>query len=486
MQNNELIIQLNHCLRLMTTGIFIWLIGVPLMKDGMFVDGVQYAAVSRNLSLGIGTYWEPHFSTSLFAQFHQQPPGFIWLQSLFFRLLPDTIYPERIFCFLEGIAMLLLIAFAWKKINTDPTLNQLTWLPQLIWLSVPTVSWGLRNNVVENAMVIADWLSVLLLMRVLERKGRTLNFILAVLFLFCASFIKGFQGLFPLATPALYWLTTRRISFRKMMFLSVALSSSMAGCYFLLLNYDPALESYHQYFESRLSGFPHTFTQTTNNRFWLLSEMSLELLFPILLSAVTFFLFRNTGKSREDQNGWQQNRMALYFLLTGLSSSLPLLISFEQRTFYIITAIPFFAMATSLFIAPGLNFIIEKINWSNRKNFLHHIKILMWLLILAGFMMGYSNGGKIGRDKELITDVRTIIQYTGKNQEIAVSSGLMSEWILHGYFQRYGNISLVSGCDYCMYYIRTKNDSSRTLQGYQLINLPVSGLDMFKKTTASR
>ncbi|MEO6166861.1 MAG: hypothetical protein ABIO46_11250 [Chitinophagales bacterium] len=466
----------------MTTGIFIWLIGVPLMKDGMFVDGVQYAAVSRNLSLGIGTYWEPHYSASLFAHFHQQPPGFIWLQSLFFTFGADTIYPERLFCFVEGVVMMLLIAYAWKYLNTDPGVSQLTWLPQLIWLSVPTVSWGLRNNVVENAMVIADWVSVLLIIQAFEKKGAIFYFLLAVFFLFCASFIKGIQGLFPLATPALYWLATRKITFKKMTLVSCVMLILIGACYFLLLSYQPAFESYRQYFESRLSGFPHTLMQTTNNRLWLLFEMSVELLIPIILFVVAILFYRISTNPIENQNWLQQKRNSLFFLLTGLSSSLPLLISFEQRTFYTITAIPFFATATSLFIAPALNIFIEKINWNDKGKFLQHTKILMWVLIMAGIIMGYLNAGKIGRDQELITDVRTIMQYTGSAREIVVSPGLKSQWILHGYFQRYGNISLLSDCDYCSYYMQLKSEYNKSLPGYKLINLPASGLELFKAT----
>ena len=33
-----------------------------LVQDGMFIDGTQYAVVSKNLANGLGTFWFPHIS----------------------------------------------------------------------------------------------------------------------------------------------------------------------------------------------------------------------------------------------------------------------------------------------------------------------------------------------------------------------------------------------------------------------------------------
>src|SRR4030095_9758422 len=155
--------------KIFTYSLFVWLVVAHLFKDGMFTDGVQYATVARNLALGLGTWWEPHFSKTMFDRFHQQPPGAIWLQAFFFKTFGDSIYPERIHCLVTGVIMLILIASTWIKMFDDSNLKQMSWWPQLIWLSIPTVSWGLKNNVTENTMVIFDWLSVAFLLRVFEK-----------------------------------------------------------------------------------------------------------------------------------------------------------------------------------------------------------------------------------------------------------------------------------------------------------------------------
>ena len=56
-----------------------------LAQRGMFVDGVTYAAIARNLAEGRGTFWSPHYTATLYSIFHEHPPLGLWLESLWFR-----------------------------------------------------------------------------------------------------------------------------------------------------------------------------------------------------------------------------------------------------------------------------------------------------------------------------------------------------------------------------------------------------------------
>ena len=87
---------------LLVFSMVIWAIALPLFQNGMFVDGILYATVSRNLALGDGTFWDPFVSKTFMQHFHEQPPLVFWLQALLFKLDSHSIYPERIysFCFL--------------------------------------------------------------------------------------------------------------------------------------------------------------------------------------------------------------------------------------------------------------------------------------------------------------------------------------------------------------------------------------------------
>src|SRR5688572_2071285 len=72
-----------------------------LLQDGMFMDGVQYACVSRNLANGDGTFWFPWLHDSWVKAdspyFMEHPPLVYGIQSIFFRVLGDTMYTERIY-----------------------------------------------------------------------------------------------------------------------------------------------------------------------------------------------------------------------------------------------------------------------------------------------------------------------------------------------------------------------------------------------------
>ena len=61
------------------------------VEESMFVDGLWYASISRNLAEGYGSFWNPQFSAIIFSDFHEHPPLWFGVQSLFFQLLGDSL-----------------------------------------------------------------------------------------------------------------------------------------------------------------------------------------------------------------------------------------------------------------------------------------------------------------------------------------------------------------------------------------------------------
>jgi hypothetical protein len=55
-------------------GIFLIIVSPALLADGMFVDGLIYATISKNLSAGLGSFWHLHFTDSIFPVFSTHPP----------------------------------------------------------------------------------------------------------------------------------------------------------------------------------------------------------------------------------------------------------------------------------------------------------------------------------------------------------------------------------------------------------------------------
>jgi hypothetical protein len=60
------------------------------LRQGMFVDGLMYATISNNLAQGIGSFWSPQLSQTVFPAFHEHPPLVFGIESIFFRVLGDA------------------------------------------------------------------------------------------------------------------------------------------------------------------------------------------------------------------------------------------------------------------------------------------------------------------------------------------------------------------------------------------------------------
>ncbi len=70
-----------------------------LVQDGMFQDGMLYAGIAKNLAGDRGSFWALHFSPTLFNIFNGHPPLAFGIQALFFKILGNSIYTERVYSF---------------------------------------------------------------------------------------------------------------------------------------------------------------------------------------------------------------------------------------------------------------------------------------------------------------------------------------------------------------------------------------------------
>src|SRR5690242_20146519 len=89
---------------------------VPRMAQrGMFLDGMVYASISRNLAAGAGRFWTPSYTATAYAAFHEHPPLGFWLESVAFRALGDHAYTERAFAVLVLLLTAVLVAAIWRR-----------------------------------------------------------------------------------------------------------------------------------------------------------------------------------------------------------------------------------------------------------------------------------------------------------------------------------------------------------------------------------
>ena len=77
-----------------------------LVPQGLFGDGLLYASLARNLAEGKGSMWAPWFSSGYWldfasgAPYFENPPLMIWLEAVFFRILGDYWWVEKLYSLL--------------------------------------------------------------------------------------------------------------------------------------------------------------------------------------------------------------------------------------------------------------------------------------------------------------------------------------------------------------------------------------------------
>jgi 4-amino-4-deoxy-L-arabinose transferase-like glycosyltransferase len=194
--------------RLLTVAAMLALTIPRVWQRGMFVDGVTYAAIARNMAAGVGTFWAPSFSSTHYPQFFEQPPLGLGLQALAFLVLGDHPAVERAYAVCVFLLNGLLIAALARRFLAPAW----DWVPVLLWLAPSVVTWTVVNNMLENTQALFSSAACYALLRTAgprPRRADTAWAATAGLCVVAATLTKGPVGLFPLGLVLLFPLLTR-------------------------------------------------------------------------------------------------------------------------------------------------------------------------------------------------------------------------------------------------------------------------------------
>lgn len=462
---------------LMVSGIMILLTVPKLIQDGMFLDAMLYTCVSHNLSNGIGTFWFPQYSPSLFSGypfFLEHPPLVFGIQSVFFRLLGDSMYVERFYVFLTMCITAFLISLLWKDIyKKEEGLKEISWLPIIFWISIPTWFWSYSNNMMENTMTIFDLCAVILIYRASESDKREyIRIIIAGISVFMATLSKGVPGLFPVVMPFLYWLIIRKKSLVTAILQTIILLFVISLICFILFNLPQSKESLTFYLKERLLDRIND-VPTTSDRLYTIKRLIAELLLPLALAIFAFITAKIT-RSNIRKPGFSN---PVLFLMIGLSASVPLTLTFVQRGFYLVPSFPYFAIGISALIAPIVLYFKEMLI-HNKK----HLKIFT-ITAIAIFILsiGYSfmQKGKTQRDRGMLHDVHAIGNTIPQGSGITVNQEIASTHVLECYFIRYYYISLY--VDKPKQYLMIKKSVAQDIPiGYRKLDIETNIYDVYR------
>ena len=419
---------------LLLIGLFLILVSKSLLTEGMFFDGVTYASISRNMAEGQGTFWNPHYTLTLYPEFRQHPPLALGMEALFFKALGDHWWVEKAYSVLMFLLSGLFIALIWKR-----TTNNLrwAWLPLLFWLVMPLVTWSATSNLLENTMSVFVLLSVCLMIVGYQRNHK-IWLLLSAFTLLLAFLSKGFTGLFPLVFPVLYcafdpkrrWIQGPIDTFLLMVTLSL-----LSGVMFLVF---PASFAYlKDYFNLQvIGGGLHEVTATS--RFYIVFALLQQLAIPCVL-ALVLVICKTKCKVNSKVFEFPPDKAWFYgFLILGLLGVLPIMVSVKQRDFYMLAALPFFALALghltlSMFTVFALKITPNLHKW---------MTLGSSAILLIGIVLNLCNIGKYGRDEALIKEVKQRISESEGDNVIEISPQEYTQWAKHAYYMRYGKISL--------------------------------------------
>jgi hypothetical protein len=447
-----------------------------VFRDGMFVDGLLYSSVAKNLAHGIGSFWHPHFSKTVMPVFHEQPPLLFGIQALFYKAFGDSIYVERAYAFLLFLLGAWMLSKTWKLVAGRAA--EISWFPMILWVATPVIFWSYSNCVEEITMGFFVLCAVYFILKALDGNSKypLLLIISAAAFIILSSLCKGIQGLFPLSAVFFHWIVFRKQSFGKMFLYSGILFLIPAIFYFAILQNKTVYASYEVYFRGRLGSAFDGSGDTTSNRFQILLNLFQQLLPAFVIIVISAVLLRKKYTLNQNSKSY-----AIFFFVLGLSGTLPLMVTLVQREFYIVTALPFFIFALSLLCADG---VLNSVNTleESAKGFRIVSAVAMGLFIGAAVFTVKDLRSGPKRDRELLHDVYTFGKIIPEGSIVSLSEEMFSNWSLHNYMNRLFYISLeIENTENQFYIIDKQMKHSSAPPDFQKLNLQTVKFDLYTR-----
>ncbi len=386
-----------------------------LVSKGMFLDGLTYASISENFS-GFDSFWELHYTETLKPDFYEHPPLAFWLQSLFIK----NGFDENFYSLFMLIVVSILVGRIYILYNGA---KELSWLPALFFVITPVVFWSFSNNMLENTLTAFTLLTVYAQLFILEKELRFYYSILPGLLTICCFLVKGPVGLFPMIIIPLHWFFfNERGSSKKYLQHSFYYLAGIV-LFSLVLFINPSSRDFlSHYFSEQVLASITGEREKVISHFFVLWKLILELLLMFATAVLLFFLTKHKLEKRK-----------FYFFLTiGFSASLPIMLSAKQMGFYIVPAIPFFAVACAFLVSSRISSYFSSIFTS--------------LILGVGFIFISYHTLKLGlensRDETQLEVVHFFEDEYYQDEIISISSKLKEDWALHAYLYRYCKISM--------------------------------------------
>ncbi|MGD1974125.1 MAG: glycosyltransferase family 39 protein [Desulfobacterales bacterium] len=321
--------------------LYFLLIGHKLLRLGIHGDGVEYASVARNMADGVGTFWKPYLDDTIHPVFHEHPPLVFWIQSHFFRLFGDGPYLEAFYGFFVGLSILGCMAWFWQRVRQDYQLPPSgIWWPMLLMVPLPIFTYMMQiNRLVSTFTVLAMVATYAAYRSVVGHQHRILFSLLSGVLIYLGFIAKGPVAFFTFAVPILGCLVLKS----KLSKAAIATVLALVAFAILFVStfylFPDSEDFWRGFWKNQVMASLKSERSAGDTHWYLVERWAAEMAVPVLAAGFLMLLARLSFRQI------RFDRPALFFLLIGLASSLPFLISTRQHTRYIFQSYPFYVLS---------------------------------------------------------------------------------------------------------------------------------------------
>ena len=421
-------------LRILACVILVALTVPRMWQRGMFLDGLIYASVSRNLAMGDGTVWAPTHTATDGAPFFEHPPlGFV-LEAVGFRLAGDSFLVERGFSLLVYGLHALIIMAIWRRVMPAG----FDWLPLLFWILPEVVTWSAVNNMLENTQALFTSVAVYCLLRTIgEASSRTQIgwSSLAGVSVVAATMTKGPVGLFPLAVPLFFPLLPHARRPPRLRVAWIAMAAVVAGAAIALVAFDAPRYEIAEYLRRQVVPSLRGQREVTSENLGIVRYLGIEVIGR--MSAGVAFLWLLCRRSQSATARVQP--AAWFFLAIGLVASLPIALSPKMSGHYFVPSAPFFAMAAAAFSLPAIG-RLDNLRSGGRGE---RVPLILAAVVLAAaILVPLVHGPVEPRDLEMVASLDAIASAIPRGSIVGTCRASQYDWSTGTYIERFFRVAL--------------------------------------------
>ncbi|MEO8259806.1 MAG: hypothetical protein ABI868_20845 [Acidobacteriota bacterium] len=434
--------------RMLTAAVLAAAILPRLAQRGMFVDGVTYASIARNLAEGRGSFWAPSYTATVYPQFHEHPPLGFWLQSLWFRLLGDHLFVERAYSLAAAIGTAWLIAWIWRRLHAagggEPdgadgagarlrAGRDFEWLPILFWIIVPVVSWVIVGNLLEASLSLWTTAAVgaAVAAGVAARPTVSAGWgMLSGVFVVAGVLTKGPVALFPLAAPVALCLISGP---RRAVAALAGQWGVVALCGVALFSFDAPRTSLTQYVDQQVLASLGGRREMSAGSWTIIVQLVSGVLAPMILAGALVVV----AARRYERPGRRQAAQAAALFALGLAGTLPIVASVKQAGHYLVPAVPLYALAAATAFAPTVTAMSARFAPAALDRLVHGLSAVAFLAAIAGAFVP-----ALGRDRSRLAVLDALASSVPRGATVGICPGSNGDWGLHAWFERRFVVSL--------------------------------------------